>query len=395
MEQERLKLNEPPKKSSRLWIAVLAFMVLLALLTAAIASSRSADIGRSAAIPTQPVPEAFQTEAPGETPEPTPEPTPEATEEPATPAPTQQEYSRTRMIVDGKTAAVFASREAAEELLSSVQKYFEEQGGIPGDSVTELVNDVEFAEAEADEATMSVDDAFALFTGKRTPLRFKSTAAYFEDEPIPHTDAYSSDSTLPVGSRIVKIVGRDGLLRKAYVAVYVNGVKQSTKVTETRVVIAPVDGRIVLGSRSFGDDFRLGPDFGSNPIAAYALKFDAPAKGDILRFFGPFNGGFHHGVDIGVPAGTEVRASCSGTVVSVMERGSYGLMVEIEHGYSVSTRYAKLQDVTVQIGDSVELGDLIGHVSGSELVPHLHFELRIRGMAYNPLKVVPVNDIIG
>lgn len=396
MEQQEIeKLNEAPRKRSRLWIAVLAFIACMAALSAAVASVRGLPAGRSSAIPTQPVSEVFATETPEPTEEPTPQPTLTATEEPATPEPTQQVFAKTKIVVEGKTAAVVASREAAEELIENVRQFFERAGDIPEDSVTELITEVEFEDAGEDAEITSYDAAFGLLTGNRTPLRFQSTAARFEDEPIPHKDSVKNDPSLPAGTRIVKLYGRDGIRRRSYSTIYINGRKMRESVSETHNILDPVNGEIIVGTKEFGDDFVLGPDFGSNPIAAFSLDFSAPAKGDILAFFGPGSGSFHHGVDIGVPAGTEVRAACGGTVVSVMERGAYGLLVEIEHGYSVSTRYSRLSNVTVGIGDRVNEGDVIGFVTEDDTVTHLHFELRISGTAYNPLKVVSVDDIIG
>ena len=93
--------------------------------------------------------------------------------------------------------------------------------------------------------------------------------------------------------------------------------------------------------------------------------------------------------------GAEVRAAADGVVVSVMERGAYGLMIEIEHQSSVTTRYARLGSASVSVGDTVNKGDVIGYVGHSEEYDHLHFELRIRGTAYNPLKILSVFDIQG
>ena len=397
MEQQEIKqLNEAPQKRGGLWIAVLLFIAILAALAFYIASVHEAPAGRSAAIPTQPVSDAFAKDTPEPTQELTPEPTAAVTEAPATPEPTQQTFSKTEIVVEGKTVAVMASREAAEELIASVRSFFERAGDIPEDSVTELQTKVEFAEADEDAQVTSYDTVFGLLTGGRTPLRFRSTAAYFKDEPIPHKTVTRYDPSLPAGTRIVRIYGADGIKRRTYSYVYVNGKKISESVTESYRVLEPVDGEIIVGTQKYSDSFVLGPDYGGNPIAALSLDFVPPAKGDILKFFGPYpDGVFHHGVDIGVPAGTEVSAACEGTVVSVMERGSYGLMVEIEHSYSVSTRYARLGSVSVKIGDKVGAGDIIGTVSADDTVPHLHFELRVGVTEYNPLKVVPVDDIIG
>ena len=82
----------------------------------------------------------------------------------------------------------------------------------------------------------------------------------------------------------------------------------------------------------------------------------------------------------------DVLASCAGTVVCVMERGGYGLRVEIDHGDGFVTRYAHLSSACVTLGQTVAQGTIIGKVgsSGNADDVLLQFELRIDGEAYNP-----------
>ena len=78
-------------------------------------------------------------------------------------------------------------------------------------------------------------------------------------------------------------------------------------------------------------------------------------------------------------------ASCSGTVTCLMERGGYGLVVEIDHGNGFLTRYAKLSGSLVKLGDRVEQGQTVGTAGELESGGFgLHFELRIDGFAFNP-----------
>lgn len=102
----------------------------------------------------------------------------------------------------------------------------------------------------------------------------------------------------------------------------------------------------------------------------------------------PFLGrpAMHTGIDFKATRGTAVRATAPGRVVSAGRNGGYGLMVEIDHGNGLTTRYAHLNRIRVAAGTEVETGAIIGNVgsSGRSTGPHLHYETRQHGAARNP-----------
>jgi murein DD-endopeptidase MepM/ murein hydrolase activator NlpD len=102
----------------------------------------------------------------------------------------------------------------------------------------------------------------------------------------------------------------------------------------------------------------------------------------------PLNGqlGWHEGLDLGAPVGTPVHATARGVVVKAGYSGSYGLLVEIDHGNGLSTRYGHLSRLDVQLGDRVARDDLIGEVgaTGRVSAPHLHYEIHVDGRPVNP-----------
>jgi peptidoglycan hydrolase-like protein with peptidoglycan-binding domain len=103
--------------------------------------------------------------------------------------------------------------------------------------------------------------------------------------------------------------------------------------------------------------------------------------------FGPRDNRFHTGVDIPAPTGQPVGAARNGWVVYAGWAGSYGKLVVVSHGYGVETMYAHLSRITVKVGRYVGAGTRLGRVgaSGHATGPHLHFELRVRGAAVDPL----------
>jgi murein DD-endopeptidase MepM/ murein hydrolase activator NlpD len=89
---------------------------------------------------------------------------------------------------------------------------------------------------------------------------------------------------------------------------------------------------------------------------------------------------FHSGVDLAAAVGTPVRAAADGTVAFVGEQGAYGKLVVINHQQGYQSRYAQLEGIKVQVGQTVQRGQTIATVGKtgqpSAAEPHLHFELR-------------------
>ncbi len=125
------------------------------------------------------------------------------------------------------------------------------------------------------------------------------------------------------------------------------------------------------------------------------LPIDTPVKSfELNSGFGvrkdPFTGTMaqHLGLDMGVAYKTTVMSPGEGKVVRVGFDGSYGRMVEIDHGMGLITRYAHLARAMVKEGDKVVRGTEVGQAgcSGRCSGPHLHYEVMYNGQHVNPLK---------
>lgn len=95
----------------------------------------------------------------------------------------------------------------------------------------------------------------------------------------------------------------------------------------------------------------------------------------------------HAGVDLAARPGAPVIASTAGVVVQSGWLGGYGLCVTVDHGGGVQTRYGHLSRLGVAAGQRIRAGQVIGLVgsTGVSTGPHLHYEVRSRGVPVNPL----------
>ncbi len=95
----------------------------------------------------------------------------------------------------------------------------------------------------------------------------------------------------------------------------------------------------------------------------------------------------HEGLDFSAPLGSAVLATAPGKVVFAGRNGSYGRMVEIDHGFGIRTRYAHLKSILVEVGQTVGYRDKIGKLgtSGRSTGPHVHYEIVVDEKPYDPM----------
>jgi murein hydrolase activator len=119
---------------------------------------------------------------------------------------------------------------------------------------------------------------------------------------------------------------------------------------------------------------------------------DAPVKGKIANFFGPFKNtrydvmNFRSGIDITSERGEPVQAVFTGKVLFADWFKGYGNMLIIDHGHSYCTLYAHMEELFKKKGDTVESGEVIATVgdSGTLSGPGLYFEVRHHGKPEDP-----------
>ena len=196
---------------------------------------------------------------------------------------------------------------------------------------------------------------------------FTETIEYKEE--VIESDAYYE------GDEFVQTWGSNGKRAVTARVTRVNGEITDREDIKTEVIIQPVNKVTIKGTKE-------------KPPTVGSGTFILPVNGGVdTSSFGWRWGRMHEGIDIGAATGTPIYASDGGTVITAGWNGGYGLCVDIDHGGGYMTRYGHCSSIYVSVGEQVFQGQTIAAVgsTGWSTGPHCHFEIRIDGVAYNPL----------
>ena len=122
-----------------------------------------------------------------------------------------------------------------------------------------------------------------------------------------------------------------------------------------------------------------------------------PTKNIVTSNYGPRGRRFHHGIDLRVKVGDDIHAAFDGKIrVTGLDPRGYGKYVVIRHDNGLETLYGHLSTFKVVPNQVVKAGDVIGlgGNTGRSTGPHLHFELRLLGVALNPSQLIDFKNYV-
>jgi murein DD-endopeptidase MepM/ murein hydrolase activator NlpD len=174
-----------------------------------------------------------------------------------------------------------------------------------------------------------------------------------------------------------------------------NGVGGPYLASEVRA--AAIDGVVDEFDRQFADIAQsygrldsLATALGRIPLVTPVVTGQYRSTSGFGYRVDPFTGrtAFHSGADMAGDYGTPILASAPGRVIAAERRGPYGIMVEIDHGRGIRTRYGHLQNTFVKAGDVVLFRQKIATMgsSGRSTGPHLHYEIWFNDVVRDPTK---------
>ncbi len=277
---------------------------------------------------------------------------------------------------------------------------------ISGESAAEIVYTVSAGDTPYDvarKAGISLDTFYALNPITKTTFVVGQKVTIASSEPflsvkvqrqevVRETVKYSTITTKNnsyyTSYRRVTRSGKDGVNEVTYLVTYLNGVATEKEVVETKVISAPVDEKVTVGTKTQSNytSSSMAASSGSGKVPGFIW----PTSGRIsCRWWGYYN---HRGLDIAAPKGTAIYAAAAGTVISYKNLSNgYGKHIVIDHGNGVQTLYAHTSAVYVKVGDKVTQGQKVAAVgrTGWATGNHLHFGVMINGVYKNPELYLP------
>ena len=336
----------------------------------------------------------------------------------------EKKTERVDLYLGDKAICQLENRGSYEELIKKLQNHFKTQGADILSMTIEPSLSVKKTD-KTEEGFLTTDDAFKLLTegGKREAVYIAEKTESLESIAKRYGMTLDEIKSLnpnwedPVtkGSKL-KVLEKAPLIEMTLEEVVVNVedvpfqtvtkeddtmIKTQRQVEragvpgqrETSVRIQSQNGKtissIVEGSRMSREAVDEIVRVGTKQSLATG-KFINPTVGRFTSPFGPRWGRFHYGIYIANSVGTDIKAADGGIVTRAGSAGSYGNLIIIDHQNGTSTRYAHLSRIDVKVGQAVEQGQSIAKMgnTGRSTGSHLHFEVRVGGVAQNPLNYV-------
>ena len=228
------------------------------------------------------------------------------------------------------------------------------------------------------------DRLLAVAPKNRVNVKFTEMIDREEEMPAP-VEIIKDDSMFITEKKVVD--GQEGKAGRRQIKAeitYINGMEANVEVISETILVQPEPRVIRKGTKKVPAIVELAAE-GRMPF---------PLKGN-YRISSPFGprpapvpgaSTFHKGIDLAAPRGTPIYAPAAGTVKHSGSNGGYGLMIKINHGNGVETRYGHCSKLIVKKGEKVKKGQLIALVgsTGVSSGNHVHFEVRINGEAVDP-----------
>jgi len=295
--------------------------------------------------------------------------------------------------IDGKQAVILESEEDARALIARLKSdYAGEKAGVEYSSVTfaenitidpvnVLLGDVwNPSDAIKYLETGTVSNApgedyvpKALFT-----INSVETATY--DVDVEYGIDYIDNSSMYENETKLISDGIKGTDRIVATIERVNGVETSKEILSTTRVSNPINATYYQGTKPI-------PEKKGTGTWIWPLKVEATKTAYFLERYGVVGvSEIHQGVDYSCNTGTKIYAADGGEVVFAGYKSGYGYVVEIDHGGLYESVYGHCSKLLVKEGDTVYQGQNIALVgsTGISTGPHLHFEVRYKGVAIDP-----------
>ena len=270
------------------------------------------------------------------------------------------------LILDGTAAFTVEDQELSQKAIDDVVNSY-------GSDNAKILTDIKFANEYVEKDVLEPYDEAYLKLRNILKVETVKNVAYNED--IPYGTTTVEDSTMYIGEQEIATSGTVGTQKVVANVTYINGVEASRDIISTEEITPAASETVIVGTKERPSHIGTG-------------VMMLPFSGNVSSRYGARDGRrtSHKGVDLSGKSGSPVAAADNGTVINAEYRSDYGNIVIVDHNNGLSTYYAHLSKINVNVGDVVEKGDTVGLVgsTGISTGPHLHFEVRRNGEPINP-----------
>lgn len=203
----------------------------------------------------------------------------------------------------------------------------------------------------------------------------KSTNMISQVQTYSVEDVYVEDDTLYEGDMVVVKSGKPGVKEEKLEITYDNGDVSKINVLDTNIISEAAPKEIHVGTKE-RPNFIL-------PVDNYNYTYGVGYRED----------GFHTGMDLMCPDGTNVKCAADGVVIFADWESSYGMVVFVQHDNNIITAYAHMSAISVTEGQEVKQGESLGlsGSTGNVTAPHVHMEFWENNAIINPVEKGYVN----
>jgi murein DD-endopeptidase MepM/ murein hydrolase activator NlpD len=279
----------------------------------------------------------------------------------------------------GKVMAVVANEEEGKLVLEYIKKYYISKCTIKDVKECTIKENITYSKVKTEFSKVELMESAAINIinanhASKTPLISVIIKGNVDaNEPISPSTVIKWDARLESGKSNIISAGKDGIKLVQKMLTYENKRLISEKIIGEKVTLKKEDRVIVKGSMVKKE--------------VSAQVFTTPSRGMVTSGFGLRWGKMHCGLDIGASSGSPILAAIDGVVSFAGWEEGYGNTISIKHAGNIETLYGHCSKLNVVVGQSVKKGEVIGAVgsTGNSTGPHLHFEVKVKGVAVNPI----------
>jgi murein DD-endopeptidase MepM/ murein hydrolase activator NlpD len=210
-------------------------------------------------------------------------------------------------------------------------------------------------------------------------------------EVLPFETVEQPSATLYTTQKEIQQKGKAGQRDVVAKITYINGMEAQKEILSQTVISAAQQQIVLKGTKKVpvnSGSTTTGSTSGTKLFVLPLKQYRITSTFSVRTLQGVTK--WHYGLDLAAPLGTPIYAARSGTVSYAGSATGYGLLIMIDHGGGVQSRYGHCSKLLVKKGQTVKQGQLIGLVgsTGHSTGPHCHFEIRINGKPVDPKKYI-------